>query len=173
MWTVTTGSEPTPGPAPGDGPAPRTVLVLNGVNLDLLGRREPAVYGALTLADVEALCREQGERLGVGVECAQTNHEGEFIEWIHDGGRRHAAGEVIGAVLNPGAWTHTSVALRDAIVGAGLPVVECHISNVHAREEFRRHSYVSAVARGVVIGFGVAGYPLAMAGLVGWASDPR
>ncbi len=143
------------------------MLVLNGVNLNLLGRREPDVYGAHSLDDVEALCREHAARLGVAVECAQTNHEGELVEWVHDAGRRHAAGEVIGAVINPGAWTHTSVALRDAIAGSGLPVVECHISNVHAREEFRHHSVVSAVARGVVVGFGIAGYPLAMTGLVG------
>jgi len=146
--------------------SPRVVLVLNGANLNLLGRREPQVYGAATLDDVEELCRAQGEQLGVVVECAQTNHEGELLDWVHDGGRRHAAGEVVGAVINPGAWTHTSIALRDAIAGSGLPVVECHISNVHAREEFRHHSHVSAVARGVVVGFGVLGYPLAIAGLV-------
>lgn len=142
------------------------VLVLNGPNLNLLGRREPDVYGGATLVDVEDLCRREAGRLGVGLEFAQTNHEGEMLEWVQDGGRRHHAGEVLGAVINPAAWTHTSVALRDAITGSGLPVVECHISNVHAREEFRRHSHISAVARGIVVGFGVAGYPLAIAGLV-------
>ncbi len=142
------------------------VLVLNGPNLNLLGRREPDVYGAATLADVEDLCRREAERLGVGLEFAQTNHEGEMLEWVQDGGRRHHDGEVLGAVVNPAAWTHTSVALRDAISGSGLPVVECHISNVHTREGFRQHSYISAVARGIVVGFGVGGYPLAIAGLV-------
>jgi len=144
-----------------------TVMVLNGANLNLLGTREPGVYGSATLADVEASCRAEGERLGVSVEFRQTNHEGELLDWVHEGGRRHAAGEVLGAVINPGAWTHTSVALRDAIAGARLPVVECHISNVHAREDFRHHSFISAVAAGIVIGFGVRGYPLAIAGLVG------
>ena len=143
-----------------------TVLVLNGPNLNLLGTREPGVYGAATLADVEASCVAEGERLGVSVECRQTNHEGVLLDWIHEAGRRHADGEVLGAVLNPGAWTHTSVALRDAVAGSGLPVVECHISNVHAREPFRHHSYVSPVAAGIVIGFGVQGYLLALAGLV-------
>jgi 3-dehydroquinate dehydratase-2 len=145
-------------------------MVLNGANLNLLGTREPGVYGSATLADVEASCRAEAERLGVSVEFRQTNHEGELLEWVHEGGRRHAAGEVLGAVINPGAWTHTSVALRDAIAGAGLPVVECHISNVHAREDFRHHSFISAVAAGIVIGFGVGGYPLAIAGLVGHRS---
>jgi 3-dehydroquinate dehydratase-2 len=145
-------------------------MVLNGANLNLLGTREPGVYGSATLADVEASCRAAGERLGVSVEFRQTNHEGELLEWVHEGGRRHAAGEVLGAVINPGAWTHTSVALRDAIAGAGLPVVECHISNVHAREDFRHRSFISAVAAGIVVGFGVGGYPLAIAGLVGHRS---
>jgi 3-dehydroquinate dehydratase-2 len=144
----------------------RTVMVLNGANLNLLGTREPGVYGSATLADVEALCVAEGVRLGVGVECRQTNHEGELLDWVHDGGRRHAAGTVLGAVLNPGAWTHTSIALRDASVGSGLPVIECHISNVHARETFRQHSFVAPVAAGIVVGFGVQGYALALAALV-------
>ncbi len=143
-----------------------TVLVLNGANLNLLGRREPGVYGSSTLADVEEVCRAEADRLGVGLEFAQTNHEGQLLEWVHAAGARHVTGDVIGAVVNPGAWTHTSVALRDAIAGSELPVVECHISNVHAREEFRHHSYISAVVRGVVVGFGVDGYRLAISGLV-------
>jgi 3-dehydroquinate dehydratase-2 len=146
-----------------------TVMVLNGPNLNLLGTREPGVYGSATLADVQALCEQAGRRLGVTVECRQTNHEGELLDWVHEGGRRQGAGELAGAVLNPGAWTHTSIALRDAIAGAGLRVVECHISNVHAREEFRHHSYVSAVAAGVVVGFGVQGYVLALEGLLALA----
>jgi len=145
---------------------PKTVLVFNGANLNLLGQREPSVYGSATLADVEAACVAAGRRRGVAVECRQTNHEGQLLEWVHDAGRRHAAGEVIGAVINPGAWTHTSIALRDAVAGAALPVVECHISNVHAREDFRHTSYLSAVAAGVVVGFGVDGYLLGIDGLL-------
>jgi len=160
VTTLPTTTAPTTVPS-------TTVMVLNGANLNLLGTREPGVYGSATLADVEASCRAEGKRLGVSVEFRQTNHEGELLEWVHEGGRRHAAGEVLGAVINPGAWTHTSVALRDAIAGAGLPVVECHISNVHAREDFRHRSFISAVAAGIVVGFGVGGYPLAIAGLVG------
>ncbi|PIE00116.1 MAG: type II 3-dehydroquinate dehydratase [Thiothrix nivea] len=143
-----------------------TVLVLNGPNLNLLGQREPAQYGHTTLADVEQLCRETGERLGVEIDCLQSNHEGVLIEAIHEAGRRVKAGEVLGVVLNAGAYTHTSVALHDAIKGADVPVVEVHISNVHARETFRHHSYLSPVAAGIVVGFGVEGYALAIDGLV-------
>lgn len=142
------------------------VLVLNGPNLNLLGQREPAVYGSTTLADVEALCRDTGARLGVDVECLQSNHEGVLIDALHAAGRGVKAGEVLGVVFNPGAYTHTSVALHDAIKGAEVPVVEIHISNVHARESFRHHSYVSPAALGIVVGFGVEGYVLAMEGLV-------
>ena len=140
----------------------RTVLVLNGPNLNLLGTREPDVYGSATLADVEALCRAEAERHGLAVEARQSNHEGELVDWVQEAGRRP---EVLGVVLNAGAYTHTSVALRDAIAGTGVPVVEVHVSNVHAREEFRHHSYLSAVAAGVVVGFGVDGYALAVAAL--------
>jgi 3-dehydroquinate dehydratase-2 len=142
------------------------IIVLNGPNLNLLGQREPAVYGAATLADVEALCRETGERLGVEVECLQSNHEGVLIDALHAAGRGVKAGEVVGVVFNPGAYTHTSVALHDAIKGAEVPVVEIHISNVHARESFRHHSYVSPAAAGIVVGFGVGGYVLAIEGLL-------
>jgi len=141
-----------------------TVYVLNGPNLNLLGRREPAVYGTATLADVERLCRDTAAELGLTVEFRQTNVEGELVGWIQEA----AAGpDTIGAVLNPAAYGHTSVALQDAIAGTGLAVVEVHISNVHKREPFRHHSYVSAVAAGIVVGFGVAGYPLAIRGLAG------
>lgn len=143
----------------------RTVLVLNGPNLNLLGTREPAVYGSATLAEVEALCRGEAERWGLVAECRQSNHEGELVDWVQEAGRAFASGDVAGVVLNAGAYTHTSVALRDAVAGSGVPVVEVHVSNVHAREEFRRHSYLSAVAAGVVVGFGVDGYALAIAGL--------
>ena len=142
------------------------VIVLNGPNLNLLGQREPAVYGAATLADVEALCRETGARLGVEVECLQSNHEGVLIDALHAAGRGVKAGEVVGVVFNPGAYTHTSVALHDAIKGAEVPVVEIHISNVHARESFRHHSHVSPAAAGIVVGFGVGGYVLAIEGLL-------
>ena len=142
------------------------VIVLNGPNLNLLGQREPAVYGAATLADVEALCRETGQALGVEVECLQSNHEGVLIDALHAAGRGVKAGEVIGVVFNAGAYTHTSVALHDAIKGAEVPVVEIHISNVHAREPFRHHSYLSPAAAGIVVGFGVEGYRLAIEGLV-------
>ena len=142
------------------------VIVLNGPNLNLLGQREPAVYGAAKLADVEALCRETGARLGVEVECLQSNHEGVLIDALHAAGRGVKAGEVVGVVFNPGAYTHTSVALHDAIKGAEVPVVEIHISNVHARESFRHHSHVSPAAAGIVVGFGVGGYVLAIEGLL-------
>jgi 3-dehydroquinate dehydratase-2 len=143
-----------------------TVLILNGPNLNLLGLREPAVYGAATLADVEALCRSTAARIGAEVEFVQSNHEGVLIDAIHDAGRRVKAGTLAGVVFNPGAYTHTSVALHDAIKGAEVPVIEVHISNVHAREAFRHHSYVSPVAAGIVVGFGVEGYALAIEGLL-------
>jgi 3-dehydroquinate dehydratase-2 len=141
------------------------VLILNGPNLNLLGTRKPEVYGSTTLADVEDLCRAEAGKLGLEAEFRQSNHEGELIDWIHEFGALARAGTVIGAVFNPGAYTHTSVALHDAIEGASLPVIECHISNVHKREEFRHHSYISPVASGTIIGFGVLGYPLAINGL--------
>ena len=144
----------------------KKILVLNGPNLNLLGTREPAVYGAETLPDVEKLCRDEAEKLGVAVDCRQSNHEGQLIDWIHEAGREIAAGNMIGVVFNPGAFTHTSVALHDAIKGASATVIELHISNVHAREEFRHHSYISPAARGIIVGFGVKGYPLAIEALV-------
>jgi 3-dehydroquinate dehydratase-2 len=143
----------------------KTALVLNGPNLNLLGTREPAIYGAETLADVEKLCREEGARLGIGVECRQSNHEGQLIDWIHEAGRACAAGQMIGVVFNAGAYTHTSIALHDAIKGANVPLIEVHISNVHAREPFRHHSWLSPAAKGIIVGFGVQGYALAIAGL--------
>ena len=144
----------------------KKVLVLNGPNLNLLGQREPAQYGSDTLATVEALCREAGERLGVEVECRQSNHEGVLIDWIHEAGRESAAGNMLGVVMNPGAFTHTSIALHDAIKGASVTLIELHISNVHARESFRHHSYISPAARGIIVGLGVKGYALAIDALV-------
>jgi 3-dehydroquinate dehydratase-2 len=144
----------------------KKVLVLNGPNLNLLGTREPAQYGYDTLADVERMCKEEGDKLGVAVECRQSNHEGALIDWIHEAGREIAAGTMLGVVFNPGAFTHTSVALHDAIKGCNATVIELHISNVHAREEFRHHSYISPAARGIMVGFGVLGYRLAIGALV-------
>jgi len=144
------------------------IWVLNGPNLNLLGTREPAVYGSATLADVEATCRQAAQAHGADVECRQTNHEGTLIDWLHEAGRS-AAGEMLGVVLNAGAYTHTSVAIADAIKAITVPVIEVHLSNVHAREPFRHHSYLSPVCAGIVVGFGVAGYALAIDGLAGMA----
>jgi 3-dehydroquinate dehydratase-2 len=143
-----------------------SILVLNGPNLNLLGQREPAQYGTTTLADVERLCIETGKRLGFEVNCLQSNHEGVLIDALHEAGRGVKQGTILGVVMNPGAYTHTSIALHDAIKGAEVPLIEIHISNVHAREEFRHHSYVSPAAAGIVVGFGVDGYVLAIEGLV-------
>ncbi|MET0188410.1 MAG: type II 3-dehydroquinate dehydratase [Pseudonocardia sediminis] len=143
-----------------------TVFVFNGPNLNLLGTRRPDVYGTTVLADVEALCREETTRQGLDLDFRQTNHEGVLVDWIHEAGAAVKQGTALGAVLNAAAYTHTSVALHDAIEGAELPTIEVHISNVHGREEFRHHSFVSPVAAGIVVGFGVTGYALAIDGLV-------
>ena len=140
----------------------KTILILNGPNLNLLGTREPAVYGATTLTDVETMCREAGARLGFAIDCRQSNHEGVLLDAIHEAGRAYAAGTHAGVILNAGAYTHTSVALHDAIKGAAVPVIELHISNVHAREAFRHHSWISPAAAGIIVGFGVDGYVLAI-----------
>jgi 3-dehydroquinate dehydratase II len=145
----------------------KTALVLNGPNLNLLGTREPAVYGAQTLADVEALCAQRCAELGYALDFRQSNHEGVLVDWIHEAGRAYAAGTLAGVVFNAGAYTHTSIALHDAIKGSGVPVIELHISNVHAREAFRHHSYISPAARGVIVGLGVSGYALAITALAG------
>ena len=142
-----------------------SVLILNGPNLNLLGTRKPEVYGTTTLADVEKLCSDAAAKLGLDVDFKQSNHEGQLIDWIHETGAAVKAGNSIGAVFNPGAFTHTSVALHDAIEGASLPLIECHISNVHKREEFRHHSFISPIASGIIVGFGVHGYVLAIHGL--------
>ncbi len=145
----------------------KKILVLNGPNLNLLGTREPAVYGATTLGDVEDLCRVAAARLGYEVECFQSNWEGALIDKLHEWGGLHKQGLALGCVLNAGALTHTSVALHDAIKGVDpFPVIECHISNVHAREAFRHQSWISPAAAGIVVGFGVQGYVLALEGLV-------
>ena len=147
----------------------KTILVLNGPNLNLLGTREPAVYGSQTLADVEALCLAECNKHGFKLDFRQSNHEGVLIDAVQEAGREQAAGALAGVVFNAGAYTHTSVALHDAIKGAGVTVIELHISNVHAREAFRHHSYLSAAATGVMAGFGVKGYGLAISAIAGMA----
>ena len=134
-----------------------TVFVLNGPNLNLLGKRQPEIYGRETLADVEAECRRAGGELGLEIVFRQSNREYEIIEWIHEA--REAAQ---GIVINPAAFTHTSVAILDALNAFEGPILEVHISNVHKREPFRHHSYVSGVAAGVIAGFGTQGYELAL-----------
>lgn len=139
---------------------PPLVFVLNGPNLNMLGQREPAVYGRTTLAEVEKLCRERAEGLGLAVDFRQTNHEGELVGWIQEA--RSAAD---GIVINAGAYTHTSVAILDALTTAEKPVIEVHLSNVFRREAFRHHSYVSPAAVGVIVGLGPEGYALALEAL--------
>ena len=146
----------------------KTVYVLNGPNLNLLGSREPTIYGSATLADVQVLCEQACARHGLALAFHQSNHEGVLVDWIHEAGRLHAQGQLAGLILNAAAYTHTSVALLDAVKGTGVPLVELHISNVHARESFRHHSYLSAAARAVLCGFGVAGYGLAIDAVAQW-----
>lgn len=137
------------------------VLVLHGPNLNLLGTREPAVYGRTTLAEINASLVARGAAVGVAVECHQSNHEGALIDLLHG-----AVGRCKGVVINPGGYTHTSVALRDAVAAIGIPVVEAHLSNTEAREEFRHRSLVAAVCVGKVAGFGARSYLLALDGLL-------
>lgn len=139
------------------------LLVLHGPNLNLLGTREPGVYGQQTLQEIDAGLQTLAQGLGIGLASRQSNHEGVLIDWLQGA----EAEGFTGIVLNPGGYTHTSVALRDAIAAIRLPVVEVHLSNVHAREEFRRHSYVSPVARGVISGFGADSYRLGVLALAG------
>ncbi|MBM3531926.1 MAG: type II 3-dehydroquinate dehydratase [Alphaproteobacteria bacterium] len=141
-------------------PTAPKILILNGPNLNMLGVREPAVYGKGTLADVEKLCRTTAKALGLAVDFRQSNLEGELVTWI-----QQARGKMAGIVINAGAYTHTSVALLDALSLAELPVIEIHLSNIYKREAFRHKSYISPVARGVLCGFGAHGYALALEGL--------
>lgn len=137
-----------------------SILILNGPNLNLLGTRQPEVYGHTTLADIEALCADAAKDLGFNIVFEQSNSEGALIDMIHS-----ARGTHDGIILNAGAYTHTSVALMDALASVDLPAVELHLSNIHAREEFRHTSYISKVALGVICGFGAQGYPLAIRAL--------
>lgn len=144
----------------------RSILILNGPNLNLLGTRQPEVYGPTTLADIEAMCIAKADALGIVMVFQQTNHEGELIDAIHAARGTHA-----GVILNAGAYTHTSIALMDAISSTMLPVVELHLSNIHAREAFRHKSFIAPVAIGQICGFGAAGYPLAMDALVSYLGE--
>jgi 3-dehydroquinate dehydratase-2 len=137
-----------------------TVFVLNGPNLNLLGLREPEIYGSETLNDIEDRVTARGKTLGLKVDFRQTNIEGQLVDWIQE-----ARTKAKGIIINPAAYTHTSVALHDALKAVGVPAIEVHLSNTHAREEFRHHSYVSPVAHGIVVGFGAYGYELALDGL--------
>ncbi|MFN3890493.1 MAG: type II 3-dehydroquinate dehydratase [Beijerinckiaceae bacterium] len=144
------------------------VHVINGPNLNLLGTREPEVYGRETLADIEARLDAAATQAGVEIVFRQSNHEGDLVDWIQEAGRAGAA-----VILNAGAYTHTSIALRDAIAGSGAHVIEVHISNVHARENFRHRSLIAPVARGVILGFGSLSYDLALQGLLASAGKQK
>ncbi|MFF2321281.1 type II 3-dehydroquinate dehydratase [Agrobacterium sp. NPDC058088] len=133
------------------------IIVINGPNLNMLGKREPGIYGGKTLKDIENDCVNAGAELGFSVEFRQSNHEGVLVDWLHEAGERAA-----GVVINPGAYSHTSIALHDAIRAISTPVVEVHISNIHAREEFRHKSMVSPAAKGMICGFGPYGYVMAL-----------
>lgn len=138
----------------------KPVYILNGPNLNMLGLREPAIYGADTLKDVEVRCRSHAASLGLAIDFRQSNSEGQLIDWIHE-----ARDKASGIAINAGAYTHTSIALHDALKAAELPAVELHLSNVHKRESFRHHSAIAAAVNGVICGFGVASYELALTAL--------
>jgi 3-dehydroquinate dehydratase-2 len=148
---------------------PKTVYIINGPNLNLLGTREPEKYGYASLSDVEKLCRETAERHGFAIEFRQSNHEGEIVDWIQEAHTEKA----VGIVLNPAGYSHTSVAILDSILAVQLPVIEVHITNIHARESFRQHSYVSKAAKAVICGFGIEGYALAITGLAATAGTKK
>ena len=138
-----------------------TIYILNGPNLNMLGKREPGIYGTMTLADIEAACHAKGSDLGLSILFRQSNHEGELVDWIQEAGEK-----ALGLIINPAAYTHTSIALHDAIRASGLTTIEVHLSNIHAREAFRHTSYVSSVAHAVLCGLGADGYPMAIEALV-------
>ncbi len=139
------------------------IFILNGPNLNMLGKREPEIYGALTLDDIAENCRKEAQRLGVEIEFRQSNHEGDLVTWIQEAGQQNAQ-----VLINPAAYTHTSIALLDAIRAAQATVVEVHLSNIHAREEFRHKSFVSPVAKAVLCGFGAEGYLMGLRALAGF-----
>jgi 3-dehydroquinate dehydratase II len=143
-----------------------SILILNGPNLNLLGTRQPEVYGRTTLADIQALCTAKALALGIAIDFEQSNHEGKLIDLIHA-----ARGTHHGIIINAGAYTHTSIAIMDALKSAALPVIELHLSNIHARESYRHRSYIAPIAVGQICGFGAAGYPLAMEALSGWLKE--
>lgn len=136
------------------------IVVLNGPNMNMLGLRQPQLYGSATLDDVEQLCAESGEALGLAIDFRQTNNEGELISWVQE-----CRGRAAGIVINPAGYTTTSIALMDALLAVELPVIEVHVTNIHRREEFRQHSYVSKAAVGVICGLGIQGYALALTAL--------
>lgn len=144
----------------------RKVFVINGPNLNALGKREPGIYGGKTLADIEQDCRTRGATLGLDVEFRQTNHEGVLVDWLHE-----ADEAAVGVAINPGAYGHTSIALHDAIRAIGIPVIELHLSNVHSREPFRHKSMTAPVAVGVICGFGATSYTLALEALADHIKD--
>ncbi len=144
----------------------KRILVLNGPNLNMLGTREPSIYGTQTLKDVEHLCSDAARRHGLSVDFRQSNHEGELVTWIQDARRTADA-----IVINPAAYSHTSLAIHDALKAVGLPVIEVHLSNIHQREPFRHHSYVSLAATGVICGLGIDGYRLAIEALSATLGD--
>lgn len=143
-----------------------TIFVLNGPNLNLLGQRQPEIYGRATLDDVEALCAERADQCGVAIEFRQSNHEGELVDWVQE-----ARTTASGIVINPAGYTTTSVALLDALLASDLPVIEVHITNIHRRDEFRQHSYVSKAAVGVIAGLGITGYALAIEAMAELVED--
>lgn len=139
-------------------PKKHRILLLNGPNLNLLGTREPEVYGSATLASIEAKLQQQAQQLGLELNCRQSNAEHQLIDWVHEAQQQG----VDFIIINPGAYTHTSIALRDALAGVAIPFIEVHLSNIHAREAFRRHSYLADIAVGVICGLGAQGYELAL-----------
>ncbi len=145
---------------------PPLIAVLNGPNLNLLGLREPALYGEATLDDLEALCVSTAQALDLALDFRQTNAEGELITWVQECRERAR-----GIIINPGGYSHTSIALMDALIAVELPVIEVHLTNIHAREEFRHHSYVSRAANGVICGLGIRGYGLALTALAEMLMD--
>ena len=139
---------------------PAKILIVNGPNLNMLGTREPEIYGSQTLAELDAACKAAGAALGLEVDCVQTNHEGEMVTLIQQSGKQYR-----GLIVNAGAYTHTSIALMDALLALTIPVIEVHLSNIFRREEFRHQSYISKAAKGVICGLGSHGYKLALQAL--------